>query len=83
VPYPRILFTLSSYAPVTSEEKAYRELLSVAGTTRSVFEPASMETPAGEKGLATLGDNSEVALSFSSSCMFLLLCISCLLCLFC
>merc|ERR1712110_1384305 len=42
VPYPRIHFMLSSYAPVISAEKAYHEQLSVAEITNSSFEPASM-----------------------------------------
>eukprot|EP00854_Cymbomonas_tetramitiformis_P017248 gene17248-20522_t len=42
VPYPRIHFMLSSYAPVISAEKAYHEQLSVAEVTNSAFEPASM-----------------------------------------
>merc|ERR1712205_97308 len=42
VPYPRIHFMLSSYAPVISAEKAYHEQLSVAEITNSVFEPAAM-----------------------------------------
>merc|ERR1711862_805472 len=42
VPYPRIHFMLSSYAPVISAEKAYHEQLSVAEITNSCFEPASM-----------------------------------------
>ncbi|KAL4146976.1 Tubulin alpha-3C chain [Phytophthora ramorum] len=42
VPYPRIHFMLSSYAPVISAEKAYHESLSVAQITNSVFEPTSM-----------------------------------------
>jgi tubulin alpha len=42
VPYPRIHFMLSSYAPVITAEKAYHENLSVAEITTSVFEPASM-----------------------------------------
>jgi tubulin alpha len=42
VPYPRIHFMLSSYAPVISAEKAYHENLSVAEITSSVFDPASM-----------------------------------------
>merc|ERR1712014_5051 len=42
VPYPRIHFMLSSYAPIISAEKAYHEQLSVAEITVSVFEPASM-----------------------------------------
>uniref|UniRef100_A0A6N2K8E0 Tubulin alpha chain n=1 Tax=Salix viminalis TaxID=40686 RepID=A0A6N2K8E0_SALVM len=42
VPYPRIHFMLSSYAPVISAEKAYHEQLSVPEITNAVFEPASM-----------------------------------------
>merc|ERR1712003_267180 len=42
VPYPRIHFCLSSYAPVIPAEKAYHEQLSVAEITMSVFEPAAM-----------------------------------------
>ncbi|CAM6106251.1 unnamed protein product [Calypogeia fissa] len=42
VPYPRIHFMLSSYAPVISSEKAYHEQLSVAENTNSAFEPSSM-----------------------------------------
>merc|ERR1711881_176316 len=42
IPYPRIHFMLSSYAPVISAEKAYHEQLSVAEITNSSFEPASM-----------------------------------------
>ncbi|KVI00231.1 Alpha tubulin [Cynara cardunculus var. scolymus] len=42
VPYPRIHFMLSSYAPVISVEKAYHEQLSVPEITNAVFEPASM-----------------------------------------
>eukprot|EP00008_Paramoeba_atlantica_P013888 CAMPEP_0201500976 /NCGR_PEP_ID=MMETSP0151_2-20130828/83342_1 /ASSEMBLY_ACC=CAM_ASM_000257 /TAXON_ID=200890 /ORGANISM="Paramoeba atlantica, Strain 621/1 / CCAP 1560/9" /LENGTH=588 /DNA_ID=CAMNT_0047894451 /DNA_START=144 /DNA_END=1911 /DNA_ORIENTATION=+ len=42
VPYPRIHFVLSSYAPVVSAAKAYHEQLSVHEITNSVFEPASM-----------------------------------------
>ncbi|RAW39985.1 Tubulin alpha-2 chain [Phytophthora cactorum] len=42
VPYPRIHFMLSSYAPVISAEKAYHEQLSVAEITNSAFEPTSM-----------------------------------------
>ncbi|KAG1662460.1 hypothetical protein FOA52_009668 [Chlamydomonas sp. UWO 241] len=41
VPYPRIHFVLSSYAPIISAEKAYHEQLSVAEITNSVFEPSS------------------------------------------
>lgn len=42
VPYPRIHFMLSSYAPIISAEKAYHESLSVKELTSSVFEPAQM-----------------------------------------
>ncbi|THU49090.1 hypothetical protein C4D60_Mb06t05890 [Musa balbisiana] len=42
VPYPRIHFMISSYAPVISAEKAYHEQLSVAEITNSAFEPSSM-----------------------------------------
>ncbi|KAG6542086.1 hypothetical protein Mapa_016503 [Marchantia paleacea] len=42
VPYPRIHFMLSSYAPVISAEKAYHEQLSVGEITNSAFEPSSM-----------------------------------------
>jgi tubulin alpha len=44
VPYPRIHFMLTSYAPVISAEKAYHEQLSVSEITNSVFEPAGMMT---------------------------------------
>ena len=44
VPYPRIHFMLTAYAPVISAEIAYHEQLSVAEITNSVFEPASMMT---------------------------------------
>merc|ERR1712233_263678 len=42
VPYPRIHFMLSSYAPIISAEKAYHEQLSVAELTTSCFEPSNM-----------------------------------------
>merc|ERR1711869_10753 len=42
VPYPRVHFMLTSYAPIISAEKAYHEQLSVAEITNAVFEPASM-----------------------------------------
>jgi len=42
VPYPRIHFLLSSYAPFISVEKAYHENLSVGELTSAVFEPANM-----------------------------------------
>jgi tubulin alpha len=44
VPYPRIHFTMCSFAPVISAEKAYHEQLSVAEITNAAFEPASMMT---------------------------------------
>ena len=42
VPYPRIHFMLSSYAPIISSEKAYQGQLSVDEITNGAFEPASM-----------------------------------------
>ena len=42
VPYPRIHFMLSSYAPVISTEKATHEQLSAYEITNSAFEPSSM-----------------------------------------
>merc|ERR1739848_931056 len=42
VPYSRIHFMLSSYAPIISSEKAYHEQLSVAEITNSAFESGSM-----------------------------------------
>lgn len=42
VPYPRIHFMLSSYAPLISSHKAYHEQMSVAEITNTVFEPSSM-----------------------------------------
>jgi len=42
VPYPRIHFMLSSYAPIISAEKAYHEQLNVSEITNSAFEPAQM-----------------------------------------
>merc|ERR1712167_402406 len=42
VPYPRIHFMLSSYAPVISSEKATHEQLSAYEITNSAFEPSSM-----------------------------------------
>jgi tubulin alpha len=42
VPYPRIHFMLSSYAPLISSEKAFHEQFSVSEITNSAFEPVSM-----------------------------------------
>lgn len=42
VPYPRIHFMLSSYAPLISVEKASHESLSVREITNAVFEPQQM-----------------------------------------
>lgn len=42
VPYPRIHFMLSSYAPVVSAEKAYHQQMSIAEITNESFEPANM-----------------------------------------
>eukprot|EP00889_Picochlorum_renovo_P008815 jgi/Picre1/35845/NNA_003305.t1 len=50
VPYPRIHFMLSSYAPVISAEKAYHEQLSVAEITNSAFEPNAMMAKCCAKG---------------------------------
>ena len=44
VPYPRIHFMLTAYAPIVSQEKAGHENFSVAEITSSVFEPSSMMT---------------------------------------
>uniref|UniRef100_A0A3B3Y3C0 Tubulin alpha chain n=1 Tax=Poecilia mexicana TaxID=48701 RepID=A0A3B3Y3C0_9TELE len=41
VPYPRIHFPLTTYAPVISAEKAYHEQLTVAEITTACFEPAN------------------------------------------
>jgi len=41
VPYPRIHFPLTVYAPIISAEKAYHEVLSTAEMTNSLFEPAN------------------------------------------
>jgi len=42
VPYPRIHFMLSSYAPLISAEKAHHEQSNVAEITNQAFEPTSM-----------------------------------------
>jgi tubulin alpha len=42
VPYPRIHFLLSSYAPVISSNRAYHEALTTAELTSAVFEPQNM-----------------------------------------
>merc|ERR1712137_71665 len=42
VPYPRIHFTLASYSPIISIDKAYHERLSVQDLTNDVFEPKNM-----------------------------------------
>lgn len=42
VPYPRIHFMISSYAPIISAEKAYHENSLVSEITNVVFEPSSM-----------------------------------------
>ena len=42
VPYPRIHFALSSFAPIISAEKAYHEQLTTAEITNRAFEPANM-----------------------------------------
>jgi len=42
VPFPRIHFTLASYAPLISVEKAYSEHTSVPDMTTSVFDPWSL-----------------------------------------
>jgi len=42
VPYPRIHFMLSSYAPVIASDKAFHEKLSVQELTTACFEPCNM-----------------------------------------
>ena len=77
VPYPRIHFMLTSYAPAISAEKAYHEQLSVAEITMSVFEPASMMVkcdPRHGKYMACCmmyrGDSAEGLLTVASGLCF-------------
>jgi tubulin alpha len=42
VPYPRIHFMLSSYAPIITSKKSSHELMSVSELTASCFEPSNM-----------------------------------------
>ncbi|GLE10827.1 hypothetical protein PINS_up023084 [Pythium insidiosum] len=66
VPYPRIHFMLSSYAPVISAEKAYHEQLTVAEITNSAFEPSSMMAkcdPRHGKYMATLPHDVNAAVA--------------------
>jgi len=42
VPYPRIHFLLSSYAPLISADRAYHEALTVSELTNAVFDPSNM-----------------------------------------
>ncbi|KAH0473027.1 MAG: uncharacterized protein KVP18_000351 [Porospora cf. gigantea A] len=42
VPYPRIHFMLSSYAPIISAKKAAHEKMSISDITTAAFEPGSM-----------------------------------------
>ncbi|PWA34303.1 pi-tubulin [Artemisia annua] len=42
VPFPRIHFMLSSYAPIISSARAHYELCSVPEITKAVFEPSRM-----------------------------------------
>ncbi|EGT30599.1 CBN-TBA-9 protein [Caenorhabditis brenneri] len=41
VPYPRIHFPLTTYAPIISAEKAYHEQMTVAEITQQCFEPGA------------------------------------------
>ncbi|KAI6184069.1 Tubulin alpha chain [Aphelenchoides bicaudatus] len=41
VPYPRIHFPLTTYAPIISAEKAYHEQMNVAEITQQCFEPGA------------------------------------------
>ncbi|XP_046581947.1 tubulin alpha chain-like [Haliotis rubra] len=41
VPYPRIHFPLSTYAPIVSAEKAFRESMTVSEISTACFEPAN------------------------------------------
>jgi tubulin alpha len=41
VPYPRIHFPLTSYAPILSSDKAYHEQLSTSDLTKSVFQQSN------------------------------------------
>ncbi|EZG66840.1 tubulin alpha chain [Gregarina niphandrodes] len=42
VPYPRIHFMLSSYAPIISDRKATHETMAVNGITTAAFEPSNL-----------------------------------------
>ena len=42
VPYPRIHFMQTSYAPIRSVEKLYHERVSTADITSELFEPQNM-----------------------------------------
>lgn len=41
VPYPRLHFPVTAYAPVVSAQVAYNERMSVADITSAAFEPAN------------------------------------------
>ena len=66
VPYPRIHFMLSSYAPVISAEKAYHEQLSVAEITMSGRTPIRPATR-GFSAVARIACISTMALRFARS----------------